>query len=65
MKKINPDAGDFGFDLFKAIESVLCEYTTGDADVIEDIANEMADKAIAALVTEQESLSIQDGEEYV
>lgn len=57
MKKINPDAGDFGYDLFKAIEAVLCKYTTGDADVIEDFANEMAVEAIRALVTEQNLLS--------
>ena len=57
MKKINPDAGDFSFDLFKAIEDVLYEYTTGDADDIEHIANEMAVAAIRALVTEQNLLS--------
>lgn len=56
MKKINPAAGNFEYDVFKAIEAVLYEYTTGDADVIEDIANEMADKAIAALITEQDLL---------
>lgn len=57
MKKINPNAGDFGYDLFNAIEAVLHKYTTGDDDTIESVADDMANGAIEALVTAQDLLS--------